>query len=130
MFFVFENIVEMGIAGQTFIIFILVMLIAFLVSVGIDYSIRTQIERSKPNAKDLIAVIGRGEDSIDEKLDIEHEIRKFEKLRGPDIIANKAAIDEVSNRLYKRINDAHLSNQTRSNLLQNVELVKKELDSV
>ena len=120
----------MGIAGQTFVIFILVMLIAFLISVGIDYSIRTQIERTKPNPKELIAVLGKGEDYIDEKDDIEHDIRKLEKLGGPDIIANKAAIDEVSDRLYHKIDKAHLSEQTRTHLKNNVDHVRDNLESL
>lgn len=120
----------MGIAGQIFIIFMLVMLIAFLVSIGINYSIRTQIERTMPNQPKLLEILGRGEDSLDESLDIrniEHDIHKFEKLGGPDIIANQAAIDEMRDRLHHRIDEANLSEQTRVNLKNDVDRIHDKL---
>ena len=123
----FISILKMGIVGQTFVIFILVLLVAFLVSVGINYSIRTQIERTNPNSKELIAFLGKGEDSLDEIDDIEYDIHKFEKLGGPDIIANQAAIEEVSNRLYHKIDKSHLSDHTRVNFRHRVNQICSNL---
>lgn len=118
----------MGIAGQTFVIFILVMIIAFLISIGINYSVQAQIERTNPKAKEaFLAIAGKGEDSAYNQNEILHDIRKFEKLGGPDIIANKAAIDEISDRLYHKIDTADLSDQTRANLRQDVDRIQNNL---
>lgn len=115
----------MGIVGQTFIVFLLVMIIAFLISVGIQYSVQAQIERTKPQAKEaFLAIVGKGEDFAYEQNDIVHDIHKFEKLGGPDIIANQAAIDEVSDRLYHKIDTAHLSDHTRANLRNDVDRIR------
>jgi uncharacterized protein YfkK (UPF0435 family) len=130
----------MGIVGQTFVIFILVLVIAFLVSVGINYSVRTQIQRTMPKNEALLAIVGKGElddeddddDDYDDKSDlhnINHDISKFEKLKGPDIFANDAAVEEVSERLHNKIGSACLCSQTKENLHNKVDNISKHLNT-
>lgn len=112
----------MGIVGQTFFIFIIVIIIAFLVSVGIYYTMLTKIESL------TFKKTGKGElESNMEVNEINNEIRKFEKLRGPDILANSEAIDEISNRLNYKISSTHLNEQIKQDLHNKVNNIKNLL---
>lgn len=110
--------------GQVIFVFILVLLLAFLVSVGITYSIRTQVQRNYPNDEKLANVIGKGESH-----DIDHEINKFEKLGGPDITANREAMCEFRDRLNHRIDTAHLPNDERHRLRDRVQSVAAKIEN-
>jgi len=102
---------------QIILIFVLALVVAYLVGLGVEFSTKSKLSKMGINVP--VSVTGSAE--------IDDDIETFRQLGGPDVIADAAAIEEFADRLMIQLENMQLDDLQKLEYAAKINDLKNEL---
>lgn len=112
---------------QIFLIFILALIVAYLVGMGVEFSTKEKL--SKMGMLELSPKVNGSDEKSESVIDFEKDIETFRQLGGPDVLADEAAIEEFADRLMAQLENIDLDDLQKIEYAAKINDIKKLLTS-